>query len=431
MSTNIQLSGLASGIDTGALVDALMVAERQPIDLLEEKRVDKRAAEALVKSINGYVTGLKDAASALFDLDAFGGRTASSGDTAIATASAGADAAKGTYNVTVTSLAQAHTLQSDPSPSLGTGDQLDLTVDGVLRSYTFEAGDDLQTFADRINADEAGSVSASVVSGRLVLISESSGSAGAVTVGGSAAAALNMTETQAAQDAAATVNGVAVTGSGNTISDAIGGLDLTLTGVGSTTITVGTDTADIEAKAKAFVDAYNLLHSTIVEATSYDPTSETAGRLQGDQAFTGFASSLRSLAGGTVGSLLGEEYDSLAQIGITASKDGTLTLDSAAFQEALAADPALVEDVFAADDGIARTVEQLADDFQESVVDVRLDGFTSEIKRMSDRILAMEDRLDTKEESLRRQFSAAEIAISRLQTQQTALLQGLTSLGIA
>jgi flagellar hook-associated protein 2 len=336
----------------------------------------------------------------------------------------------GTYNVTVSQLASAHTLQSGASPALGAGDTLELTVGGEMATYTFEATDDLQSFAAKINADDAGAASASVVSGRLVLISRETGSAGAITVGGTGAAALGMTQTQAAQDAAATVNGVAVTGSGNTISGAIGGLDLTLTGLGSTTLSVGADTASVEANVQAFVDAYNSVLGTLRDATSYDPTTEVAGRLQGDSSFTGFMSQLRTAAGSSVGSLSGTAYDSLAQIGITASKDGTLTLDSAAFQAAFAADPAAVEEVFAAADGIGQAVDSVVENFTTSVIDPRLDGFTSQIGRFEDQIDAMEDRLAVREERLRREWSAVEVAISQLQNQQAGLLQGLATLGL-
>jgi flagellar hook-associated protein 2 len=239
-----------------------------------------------------------------------------------------------------------------------------------------------------------------------------------------------MTQTQGARDAAVTVNGGAVTGSGNTISGAIGGLDLTLTGLGSTTLNVGSDTAAVEANVQTFVDAYNSLLGTLRDATSYDPTTETAGRLQGDSSFTGFLSQLRSTAGSSVTSLAGGAYDSLAQIGITAAKGGALTLDSAAFQAASAADPVGVEDVFAAADGLGQALDSVLGNFTAAVIDPRLDGFASQISRFEDQIDAMEDRLAVREERLRKEWSAVEVAISQLQNQQLGLLQGLATLGL-
>ena len=171
MSSNIaplRLSGLASGIDTSSIVDALILAERQPINLIEQRRRDTQSEEALVKQINSFFTALREKATSLFEPGAFDAKTAVSADDSILTASAGNEAAKGSYNVTVAALAQAHTMQSTAAPGLAGGDQLDITVGGETRSYTFEAGGDLQTFADRINADGDAAALADGRQGRLV-----------------------------------------------------------------------------------------------------------------------------------------------------------------------------------------------------------------------------------------------------------------------
>ena len=65
------------------------------------------------------------------------------------------------------------------------------------------------------------------------------------------------------------------------------------------------------------------------------PRSATVSRLPTDSRRLTIT---RAIAGSAVAGL-GGAYDSLSQIGITSSRDGTLTLDSARFQAALAADP--------------------------------------------------------------------------------------------
>ncbi len=203
-----------------------------------------------------------------------------------------------------------------------------------------QAGDTLQAFADRINGTADVGVSASVVNDKLVLISRQSGSAGAIGLGGSAAPGLGFTTTQAAQDAAATINGLPVTSSGNTIAGAINGVDLNLAKVGATTVTVGADTGDSLATATAFVNAYNAVLRNVKLATSYDAATKQAGTLQGDQTMAALAGQLRNIVGGSVPG--GGAYDSLAQVGITSARDGTLSLDQGAFTAALNADPAAV-----------------------------------------------------------------------------------------
>lgn len=426
MSTNaapaIRFSGLGSGIDTASIIDALMRIERLPISRIESDKTRITQRQGVVQEINGLLGKLRDAAAAMYAPDALLGKTASSADAGVATASVGPKAATGTYNVVVSALAQAHTTASSASPPLVAGESLDIGVGGQSVSVAVEDGDTLQAFADRINGTADVGVSASVVNDKLVLISKESGSAGAITLGGSAAAGFGFATTQAGQDAAATINGLAVTSSGNTIEGAINGVSLSLGKVGSTTVTVSGDTAGSLKTVQGFVDAYNAVMSNVRRATSYDAATETAGTLQGDQTISSLASQLRGIAGAAVGGL-GGAYDSLASIGITAARDGTLSLDAGAFQAALAADPNAVRDVFGRDggggpaDGVARQIRGFADSFSTDILSARLTGYTSSLGRLDEKISGLEALMVIKEQRLRAQWAAMEKAVSQFQSQ--------------
>jgi len=210
--------------------------------------------------------------------------------------------------------------------------------------------------------------------------------------------------------------------------------------VGSTTIDVGRDAAAAEEDVQAFVDAYNALSSSVRSATAFDSETDTAGLLQGDSVFTGLLSSLRLQAGGLVGGLAGSDYNTLASVGIDSDQEGTLTLDSAAFQEALASDPDGVAAVFGlddgdsivdADDGVAFQIEDFAERFSDQL-DLTLSGFTSEIRAFDDQIARMEARLVVREEALNREFTALEVLLAQyqsVQSQLTAQLAGLQPVG--
>lgn len=431
----ITFSGLGTGIDTAAIIQALMRLERAPIDRVERDKARIQQKQGVVQELNGLLTKLRDAAAALYAPGALAAKRATSAATGVVTATATPQAAQGTYNVSVTALAKAHTMASATGPTLTGGETLDITVGGSTTSVTIQAGDDLKALADRINAAPGVRVSASVVENRLVLISKTSGSAGAITIGGTAATALGLTTTQAAQDAAATINGVSVTSSGNVISGAIAGVDLTLTGLGETTVTVGLDTEAIEKDVRAFVDAYNALVSNVNSATRYDAATKTAGTLQGDQTITSLGSQVRAIAGAAVAGL-GGAYDSLSQIGITSSRDGTLTLDSARFQAALAAAPDAVRAVFGRDDvsdagdGIARRLHAFASSFSSDVLSARLTGYTTSLTRLDDRIAGLETLMTLKEQRLRAQFAAMEKAVFQFQSQGADLAARLGALGL-
>lgn len=434
----LSFSGLGSGIDTASIVTALMKIERMPIDRINTQKKELTQKQGVVQEINGLLGKLRDAASAMYAPGALQGKTATSADPSVVTATAAPAAAGGTYNLVVTALAQAHTVASAASPALTAGQSLDITTGSTTTSVAVQAGDTLQAFADRVNSTDGVGASASVVNGKLVLISKQSGTAGAMTLGGSAAAGFGFATTQAGQDAAATLNGLAVTSSGNQIDNAINGVSLSLSKVGSTTITVGADNASTLTTAQGFVDAYNALMKNVKLATSYDAATETAGTLQGDQTMSALASQLRNIAGSAVTSLSGTAYDSLAQIGITSSRDGTLTLDQAAFTKALTADPDAVRDVFGRDDGvtgtgpadgIARQLQGFANSFSTDILSSRLTGFTTQLGRMNDKIASLEVIMDMKEQTLKAQFQAMDSAVAKFKAQGTDLASQIAGLG--
>ena len=431
----ITFSGIGSGIDTASIVDALMKIERQPIDRVNTQKSQLTAKQGVVQEINGLLTTLRDAAAKLYASDAFQGKTATAADPTVVTPTAGAAAPTGTYNVVVSSLAQAHTVASAASPVLNAGDSLDITVGGTTASVGVQAGDSLQTLADRINGTTDVGVSASVVNDRLVLIARESGAAGSMTLGGSAAAALGFATTQAGQDASATINGLPVTSSGNVITGAIAGVDLTLSKVGATTVTVGADTAASVAAVSSFVDAYNNLMKNVKLATSYDAASKQAGTLQGDQSIASLASQLRGIAGSAVTGL--GAYDALAQVGITSARDGTLTFDKAAFTKALTADPTAVATLFGRDDGdggtgpgdgIARQLRAFSNTFSTETLAGRLTGFTTSLSRLDDRITSLEALMTMREARLKAQFTAMNTAVAQFQAQGSDLASQLAKL---
>ncbi len=423
-SPAITFSGIGSGIDTASIVEALMRIERQPIDRITTQKSAITAKQGVVQEINGLLTALRDASAKMYSLNAFQAKTASSADPSVVTASAGASAPTGTYNVVVSALAQAHTAASAAGPALVDGTSLDITVGGQTTGVAVQAGDTLQSLADRINGTTGVGASASVVNDRLVLIARESGAAGSMTFGGSAAAGLGLATTQIGQDAAATINGLPVTSAGNVIAGAIAGVDLTLGKVGSTTVTVGSDTASALDDARGFVAAYNALMRNVKLATSYDVATKTAGTLQGDQTMAALAGQLRGIAGGSVPGQ--GAYDSLSQIGISSARDGTLTLDEGAFTAALAADPTTVARLFGADDGvagvgtgdgIARQIQAFANTFSTETLAARLTGFTASLSRLDDRITSLEALMDMREARLKAQFTAMNTAVAQFQAQ--------------
>src|SRR5690606_18517127 len=147
-------------------------------------------------------------------------------------ATAGPSAAVGTYEVVVTKLAKAHRiasddLEADPSDDLGLSGSF--TING--KQVTISSGMSLNDIRDAINQAGAG-VRATVIGSTLVLESEESGADHAMELVDSAEGVLKSLGLlddgdsvkhvlQEAQDAEFSINGVNLTRSSNTISDAV------------------------------------------------------------------------------------------------------------------------------------------------------------------------------------------------------------------
>ncbi len=435
MSTSspaLSFSGVGSGLDTASMVSALMQLERQPLTKIQNTIKQVNTEKNVVQELNGYLSTLRTKAQALFsDTSSVVSMKATSGDDKLLSATASTSAASASYNVNVSQLAQTHTMASTAGATLTAGNSLDVTVGGKTVSIGVQAGETLQSFADRINKTDGVGAQASVINDRLVFVSKSTGSAGEVTLGGSAAAALGATTTQAAQDAKLTINGVAVTSSSNDVSDAVTGVSLSLKAQGSTVVTVGNDDTAITKKVQDFVDAYNNLQSNISKVTAYDAATKTAGTLQGDSLFREIQSQFRGVLGNAVQGQP-DGRNTMFDLGLDTTRDGQITLDAGKLSEALKADPDALRKVFGASDGdnsstsaadgIARQIDDLAKQFSQGSIADRLTGYGSRVRDLNDRIDRMNDTLATREARLKAQFAAMDSAIAQMNNQAASFL---------
>ncbi|MGZ8289030.1 MAG: flagellar filament capping protein FliD [Telluria sp.] len=137
-----------------------------------------------------------------------------------------------------------------------------------------------------------------------------------------------MTQSSAAQDTALTVNGIPVTARNKSVAEAIQGVTLTVSKIGSTTVSVARDTASVQNGVQSLVKAYNDLDKTIKSLTAYDPATKVGGALLGDASVRNIQSQVRSMLGDTLKGGAGV-LNNLTQAGVTFQKDGSMALDSA------------------------------------------------------------------------------------------------------
>jgi flagellar hook-associated protein 2 len=149
----------------------------------------------------------------------------------------------------------------------------------------------------------------------------------------------------AAQNAQFTLDGVKLTRSSNTVSDAVSGVTFNLVQggqTGTTTLTVTPDTTTAAANMQTVVTDYNSL------ITAYNSDAASGGPLSGDFAAQGLINQItQALTGTAAGLPASATYNSAASLGLSTNEDGTLSLDTATFTTAFENDPVAALNVFA------------------------------------------------------------------------------------
>ena len=457
----ISSAGIGSGLDVDSIVSKLVQVEQLPLQRLQSAANGLKTQLSAFGQVQSLVSSLQEAARALHNPDTFKLTNAVSSDATSVSAGTSASAAPGAYTVAVTKLASAQAVVSatgqfaDAGVAVGAGT---LTIqlgawDGNVFTpksgasaavLTVDAGkQSLADVRDQINAANAG-VTAAIVTdasgARLALTSASTGAENAfrITVsdadgnGGDAAglsrlaydpatAATQMTRTQQAGNAQASVNGIAISSATNTLTNVIDGLTVTL-GKETTapvTLTVSRNTDAVKTRVAGFVSAWNALNTFLGTVTKYDAETKKAALLQGDSTATGLQSQLRGLL--SPASSASSAFPTLSSIGVRLGKDGMLALDDATFTKALGNLSELgkalgkIDTAVDAGDGFAKRFSEWTDKVLASggtlpgktqMLQKRLDANGKDQEKMADRISSVEARLKA-------QYTALDATMSR------------------
>jgi len=388
MSTSIVSSlGAGSGIDITSLVSQLVETERAPRQQLIDQREEQLSAQ-----ISGYgqlksaLSELQSGLSSLANPELFEARTVSVPDSTVITANkVDPGAQTGTYQIEVLEVASAQSLamaaQTSRDGALGlTGDvtirfgewtydagdnPLSFSINDEMAALTvnIEAGDSLDSIADKIN--EAGDgVQASVIKVddqyQLMLTSDSGAKqAMELTVSDASlnAFAFNsaqyaeVTETQQAQNASLSVNGLTVSRASNEITDVIDGLDFTLNRAAPgerLTFDIKADKSLGEQAVRDFVESYNSFLTTAQGLVSYSRNEENElvrGALASDSTARMLVDQVRGLVGMAVPGVE-SGFNALTNLGIRTERDGTIAINETEFSAAISSNFEAVAQLF-------------------------------------------------------------------------------------
>jgi flagellar hook-associated protein 2 len=489
MASSFSFQGVTSGLQTDALVNAIIQQEGQPLQRLKDKQALNDKRTAALTAMKTAMSALNTSLATLQDTG-FDSRTVTNSDANATYASATASgAAVGNYDLTVTQVATRATLSSTlvggvatnlalangnaaPVFSTGTGASFALQgPDGAIKVVNLtSANNTLNGLRDAINASGGGVTATIVNSGKgdkpyqLVLAAKDTGTGtggGRVTIadvtandGVTAPNNLGISAAQvdslmlptaftlagglqsavAAQDALFTVNGIALTRKTNLVTDAVDGITFTLKkgaadpanpAPTATTLTVSQSKTAATSAMQDVVSKYNAFMKIYKDAsvsTKNDDGSVNPGALAQDQTARTLVSQVRTALMGTpTGLSAGAAFKNPAELGLKTNADGTLSLDTKVFSDALDKDPGAAKQV---GQGMGHAVQDLYSNvstYSTGILNRTLKNITDQNLALTRQIDAGQVRLDKRQATLKAQFAKMETTLSQMQSAGSSL----------
>ncbi len=469
----INFSGLASGIDASALIQALIDQQRKAkITPLQTRIEDLTETNSKFSELKTLLGGLQTAAGKFREVNGSAlAKLATSSNEAVATATATSAATNGSYSLNVTQRARngsqsfndrfaagdavinSNINNADPavdrtvSYTIGTGAQQE-TVDVELTNTTTAEqfvtqfnSQSTKAVASLVNVGTSGSPSYAI---SITSLNEGTEKGQiAVTVGSSisdpngdlstADGSFLSQSTNAAQNAQFTVSGIAgtITRSTNSVSDVIQGVTLNLQATGTVDVSVNNDPDATTSAVQDLVDAFNEVVEFVREndVITRDESGSEVKNIFGPFASTSVDDNLLTALRQSLSNAgtSGRSVNVLADLGITTQRDGTLAFDSEKLRTAIADDAEgvrIITQTLGEDLGsITGTIAQFTR--FNGIIDASLSSNLDDITNSENRISLLEKNLSQQEQSLTSRFAKLESLVARLNSQQSALTAAL------
>jgi flagellar hook-associated protein 2 len=346
------LSG--NGIDVNSIVSEIQAAQSGQLTAWQADQTTLQTQATAIGTINTDLSNLASAVQGLSN-GALGQLTANTSESAILTGTAQSGATPANYTIVVNGLASTGTLYTDEVanattsilPSGQTTGELNLLIGGTggtAANIAITAGsnDTLATLAKSINTQSAtnkwgitASVVADATGARLAIYSQSTGSAGALSIptgSGNNTTSLTFEPPIGGSNAEITINGIPYASSTNTVTGAIPDVTLNLVSADEATpvtLTVGPDTTAITNSINNFVTEYNTVIGDINTQFTVNASTGNEGPLGADNYLRTLQSSLAADVTYATSdpTSVSNGLTSLASLGIITNSDGTLTVN--------------------------------------------------------------------------------------------------------
>lgn len=444
----IGIDGMASGLDTGAIVDQLVAIQRNQQVLLKQKSSAASNLVSALQSLNNRVASLATAGEKIAAPSSWALTKGSSSSDAV-TIAASPNAKPGAVELSVKQLASSQVSMVSPGDL---GDIFTIAVGGesydikpasthpddiiaAINDVTSKTGVSATRVRTGTSADGTATYGLQLT-GKTGELNSFKVFAGTDVTGTALASAANAIAT--AQDAKVALwpgaaNTFTLSSATNTFEDVLDGVDLTVNKVTvdseSARISVATDTDAQVTLADELVSNVAIVLTDIASRTrtttstdSSGNTVVTGGLFSGDSAIRFLTSDIQSAMTGPV------DGKSPASIGISMDRYGAISLDKTVFSKALADD---AEGTMAMVQAIAGRVEEVAERASsktEGTITQKITSQESVIKDLGTQIAKWDERLEARRAQLVAQFSAMEVRLSQLQSTQSWLTNQIAGL---
>jgi flagellar hook-associated protein 2 len=441
----LSAAGIGSGLDVESIVSQLMAFERRPLVSLQNQLTDIDARVSAFGELKSALSTFQIAMQDLSTPSALKVFTGTSGNDGVFTATATNNAAASSFQVEVVRLAERHKFTSAELLDTDTiggknKDALEIQVGSDpanTLTVDLSTASTLGEIRDAINTDvDNPGVTATIVFGndgnqKLVLTARDSGAENALSLsykGNVNAADFGFQEINniggdtALLDAEISVDGYSVTRATNTLDDVITGVTLDLHNADPGipyTLDIARDTAAVAGSVQAFADAYNGIMTAI--DTLRDKELAT------DSTLFSIERGLRSVIN-TPATGLNSGFAYLAEIGVTFSREGVMTVNATNVESALANNFNAVSELFSTDgQGFANRLDTLVDSWLDidGLIDGRTDGLDSRKRLLESREESLEYRMGQVEAALFADFSRLDTLLGGMQVTSDFLAQQL------
>lgn len=461
--SSVTFSGLASGIDSSALIESLIAQQRKArVTPLENKISKYQDTKDSLTELKSLLNNLKDAADKFKTLE--GGvlsKTTSSTDESVLSTSTSNLADLGNYDVTVKELAKSGSFSFSKKFSSATdlfandvsasGDVMNITVGGettqLLVGNTTTVEDLVNSFNAQSTKGQASLINvgtASEPSYAFMITSKESGlSEGKIeiSVGEEILAAdskldPSLGNLSQAKNSKLSIAGLAdnIERNSNTISDLIPGVSFKLNGIGTVNIATTVDSDNTSSAVKDFVDAFNNVVSYIKEndLVSSEKEGEDTKIIYGSLSSTSLDENILSTIKNalTNSRTSGGSVNILSEVGITTNRDGTISFDADKFEEALSKDSNSVNKIFTnlgeELGGVTGKIYQFTG--FNALIDQGINNLTTQINDTNNKIGNLESYLSRYEQSLTIKYANLEALMGKLNSQQNSLSSIIASI---